>query len=778
MHAVATAFSCDGAVLWHVPDSDVGSKKLFGRILAQYPADHRSTSIELPLHKTRNGYASRTGFAIGKNQPVVEPNFRTSTQVFRDHPFLDRDIDSMLAIPVEFDGAPRGSLNLYRSRPPKLSYDDVPRVRQIADLLPFLYNVLIDRITVSLLNEISSVLSKPPSDAAPEAIARERIDGICRAVSDAFHSDEASIFLTQVGKPNTFSLAGTSWHGEIKKTSYTASKDEGATGWVLKERKPVLIRNLLALKDDPAALDATYKGLRWLDSLDVAKAFAERYSSARITPPPASFIAAPVLGEQLYGVIRCSVIRNHPYVFSDRELRLLENVAAQIARYWSKTIGDDEIVRSIARLNKLVQEELGKPAPDPQVIYQHVLEVTRSTARVGEILDIRIFDDKKKELRFAAKLGEAWHAGTREEQERRWNKSFPVADPQQPSAGAYVYVHHKPYLVRDVSSTDEYYSETFPQTMQLLVVPIMAGTRFIGVIDVRAITEEPFPAYAEAAIELIGVQLGLYYELVAKINSLRETEKELESHINHLKQVQIQQGRVFKDLQHQFRTPILTARRRLRNVFRKMSEKELDPDLRAVRGHLARSNKVVYSTKLFADLSEDRPISLSLTTLNLEPFLRVLREAANDNEVIFESTSATKFKVNEHGFRSILADIRLDLNLFEHALYNVLDNAGKYSFQKTVVSISCGTTKNWFYLAVQNIGIRVRADETINCLKREWQSQTALARVGLGSGIGLWIVDNIMRAHEGEVSILPTTKDDVTEVRLNFPLTAVRRKTL
>jgi signal transduction histidine kinase len=40
---------------------------------------------------------------------------------------------------------------------------------------------------------------------------------------------------------------------------------------------------------------------------------------------------------------------------------------------------------------------------------------------------------------------------------------------------------------------------------------------------------------------------------------------------------------------------------------------------------------------------------------------------------------------------------------------------------------------------------------------------------GEGSGIGLWIVDHIMKAHEGELIVVPTTSDGITEVKLVFP---------
>jgi signal transduction histidine kinase len=41
--------------------------------------------------------------------------------------------------------------------------------------------------------------------------------------------------------------------------------------------------------------------------------------------------------------------------------------------------------------------------------------------------------------------------------------------------------------------------------------------------------------------------------------------------------------------------------------------------------------------------------------------------------------------------------------------------------------------------------------------------------VGEGNGIGLWITDEIMKAHGGTLDIIPTTPDRITRIRLMFP---------
>jgi signal transduction histidine kinase len=70
---------------------------------------------------------------------------------------------------------------------------------------------------------------------------------------------------------------------------------------------------------------------------------------------------------------------------------------------------------------------------------------------------------------------------------------------------------------------------------------------------------------------------------------------------------------------------------------------------------------------------------------------------------------------------------------------------------------------------VRNEGIRLRAAEVERARERGWRSEEAASTTGEGSGIGLWIVDQIMKALGGELRISPTSADDLTDVRMLFP---------
>ena len=113
--------------------------------------------------------------------------------------------------------------------------------------------------------------------------------------------------------------------------------------------------------------------------------------------------------------------------------------------------------------------------------------------------------------------------------------------------------------------------------------------------------------------------------------------------------------------------------------------------------------------------------------------------------------------------------VRLDWNLLRQSVSNLLDNAGKYSKRDTSVVIETGLSWKGLEINVENMGIPIAPSEVELVKQRDWRSPRAVSVTGEGSGIGLWIVDQVMQAHKGTLSVAPTNYNGVTAVTLHFP---------
>jgi len=112
--------------------------------------------------------------------------------------------------------------------------------------------------------------------------------------------------------------------------------------------------------------------------------------------------------------------------------------------------------------------------------------------------------------------------------------------------------------------------------------------------------------------------------------------------------------------------------------------------------------------------------------------------------------------------------VEIDQSFFEQCLSNVLDNAAKYSYDSTEVELAGACADGELQLLVANTGLPITPQDVPRCSERNWRGVEARSTTGEGSGLGLWIVDNLLRAMGGRLTIEPD--EHRTQVVLHFPL--------
>jgi len=94
-----------------------------------------------------------------------------------------------------------------------------------------------------------------------------------------------------------------------------------------------------------------------------------------------------------------------------------------------------------------------------------------------------------------------------------------------------------------------------------------------------------------------------------------------------------------------------------------------------------------------------------------------------------------------------------DADAVATALINLLDNACKYSEAGQHVVLRAQANNGSVVLSVQDHGIGIAARETKKIFNPFYQVDQRLSRKGGGCGLGLSIVQSIVRAHHGRVSV-------------------------
>jgi signal transduction histidine kinase len=98
-----------------------------------------------------------------------------------------------------------------------------------------------------------------------------------------------------------------------------------------------------------------------------------------------------------------------------------------------------------------------------------------------------------------------------------------------------------------------------------------------------------------------------------------------------------------------------------------------------------------------------------------------------------------------------LPPVRFDVEKVSQALMNVIDNARKYSGTSRSVDIRLRAEGSAVILEVQDAGIGIPEREKDKIFGRYYRSSNAGTQAG--SGLGLYLVSDVMQAHNGSISV-------------------------
>jgi len=119
---------------------------------------------------------------------------------------------------------------------------------------------------------------------------------------------------------------------------------------------------------------------------------------------------------------------------------------------------------------------------------------------------------------------------------------------------------------------------------------------------------------------------------------------------------------------------------------------------------------------------------------------------------------------------SISKEMQAGLNqpLFEQALFNLLENAVKYSNSKTPVVVKGGREKKKNIIEVRDFGCGIAGEHLPRIFERFYRVDKSRSRDEGGTGLGLAIVKHIVQAHGGEIAV-ESTLEKGTCFRITLP---------
>ena len=170
-----------------------------------------------------------------------------------------------------------------------------------------------------------------------------------------------------------------------------------------------------------------------------------------------------------------------------------------------------------------------------------------------------------------------------------------------------------------------------------------------------------------------------------------------------------------------------------------------------------------YLTRVISETERLTKLTQGMLTLNsLDSKGYLSRSSFDINRVIkdtaasFEGTCGRKNINFELTFSDNIQMVYADLGKIQQVLYNLIDNAIKFSHPDSTIYIQTRIKNEKIFVSVKDTGIGIPKDSVKKVFDRFYKSDLSRGKDKKGTGLGLAIVKEIIQAHGENIDVVST----------------------
>ena len=295
----------------------------------------------------------------------------------------------------------------------------------------------------------------------------------------------------------------------------------------------------------------------------------------------------------------------------------------------------------------------------------------------------------------------------------------------------------------DLVNTQSIYTEVAYISLvviYLLSFSILAGVHYLIYRPLRKITEAA-TQYASGNLDYeipVNTQDEIGY-LSASLNYMSSQLKDMEYY----------QKKFVANVSHDFRSPLTS----IKGYVEAMADGTIPPEL-----YPKYLKIILFETERLTDLTQD------LLTLNEFDTKNLLlnRENFDIHEMIknvastFEGICVEKKISIELLFASKQLIVYADKRKIQQVVYNLLDNAIKFSVPDSTITIETNTRGDKVYTSVKDYGIGIPRNALNKIWERFYKTDLSRGKDKKGTGLGLAIVKEAIQAHGENINVIST----------------------
>ncbi len=285
----------------------------------------------------------------------------------------------------------------------------------------------------------------------------------------------------------------------------------------------------------------------------------------------------------------------------------------------------------------------------------------------------------------------------------------------------------------DIPNRHELFNSRMHETACWLpFLKIAVSPRSLSTVEILGIRSPLFVSIGLASLILGVLVLGIFiiYRDIRREEELSMMKSEFISNVSH-----------------ELKTPIAAIRMLADNL----QERRVESDTRRMEYYHLISKESARLSHLIENILDFSRIEEQRKTFRLEK-----RDIA---EIVSETVRQFKSLVEE-GARAITLDVpekfprvRVDPDALELAVFNLLDNAVKYSERDTTIIVRLYQRDPYACIEVEDHGVGISKQDQERIFEKFYRVVENEGRKIPGSGIGLTLVREIAQAHHGKVEV-------------------------
>lgn len=209
------------------------------------------------------------------------------------------------------------------------------------------------------------------------------------------------------------------------------------------------------------------------------------------------------------------------------------------------------------------------------------------------------------------------------------------------------------------------------------------------------------------------------------------------------------QKKFVANISHDFRSPLTS----IKGYIEAMTDGTIPPEsqgkyLNTILYETDRLTKLTQSLLLLNNM-DPKKNKLDITDFDIN---RVIKQTAET----FEGTCKKK-KIS---IELLLADkilyVSADMGKIQQVLYNLIDNAIKFSHDNSAITIETTAKYEKVFLSVKDTGIGIPKDSLKKIFERFYKTDLSRGKDKKGTGLGLSIVKEIVQSHNENINVIST----------------------